>query len=390
MAPPCDANASLHPPAAVGAIEAGRPAATPAPVTLESLTPQSHADWTRYVHAHPDGSTFAGLDWKSAVEDVFGHRPFYLLARRDETVCGVLPMFLIRSRLGGRMLISVPYAVYGGPLCDDAEVRAAFVRGAERIAVGVGADTIDWRTHSRAACPVGGVTRLDPSNPDADNWADVPGYATFRRSLPDHPDDVADWLPRKARAAARRASEKHELTPVFGADKLSDVWALYSRSMRRLGSINYPLAFFESLCAAPHRHSVLLVTSNGVPVGGLVSFIHNTTAMPYFVGWDERCGIYGLNNFLYFTMMRHVVERGCRTFDFGRTRSNNQGSFRFKQLHGFKPTPLVYRRWTRPGRTPPDLSPSNPRYALARRVWPRLPLAITRPLGGWLARSIPG
>jgi len=125
-------------------------------------------------------------------------------------------------------------------------------------------------------------------------------------------------------------------------------------------------------------------------VGGLVSFLYRDTIMPYFVGVDERAAPPGLNNFLYMRSMQWGVENGYRVYDFGRTRVDNVGPFNFKRFFGFEPTPLEYQTWVAPGRTAPDLSPASPRWSAARRVWRTLPLTITRPLGGWLAKSIPG
>jgi hypothetical protein len=220
-------------------------------------------------------------------------------------------------------------------------------------------------------------------------------YVTFRKPLPDRVDHVCATLPRKARAAARQARECHKLRVEFGSEYLPAVWHLYSQSMRRLASPNYPLCFFKALVErspggeAP-GHLVQLVSREGQPVAGLVSFIYRGRLMPYFVGCDERFERYHPNNFLYLTAMERGVELGCQEFDFGRSRVDNPGSYAFKRNQGFQPAPLGYQYYVPEGGSVPDLYPTNPKVRLARRIWPRLPLAITRPLGAWLAKSIPG
>jgi len=84
------------------------------------------------------------------------------------------------------------------------------------------------------------------------------------------------------------------------------------------------------------------------------------------------------------------VKLGCRTFDFGRSRVDNTGAYNFKRFQGFEPTPLHYQYYVPRGGRVPDLNPGNRKLELAQRVWARLPLAVTRPLGAWLAKSIPG
>ena len=77
-------------------------------------------------------------------------------------------------------------------------------------------------------------------------------------------------------------------------------------------------------------------------------------------------------------------------FDFGRTSNDNAGCVNFKRHQGFEDQPLAYQAYVPPGGRDPQLNPSRMRYWLAGRVWRRLPLAVTRPLGAWVVKSIPG
>jgi predicted N-acyltransferase len=161
--------------------------------------------------------------------------------------------------------------------------------------------------------------------------------------------------------------------------------------MRRLGSINYPFEFFERIAdMTADGHWTLLVKRQGRPIAGLVTFLYQERVMPYFVGATDDAKRVNAANFIYLTTMERGVEEGYRVFDFGRSRMDNPGSFNFKRLHGFEPVPLGYQRYVASGTEAPNLSPSNPRYRLARSVWSRLPLCLTKRLGARLAKHIPG
>jgi len=84
------------------------------------------------------------------------------------------------------------------------------------------------------------------------------------------------------------------------------------------------------------------------------------------------------------------VAEGYRVFDFGRSRRDNEGSYNFKRFNGFEPHALGYQQYVPEGATPPDLSPSDAKYRFARQVWPKLPLFVTRSVGAYLAKQIPG
>lgn len=350
---------------------------TPAPdVTIRPPSDQAAwRAWARYAEHAPGGTLFHHPDWCETVADVFGHRPLHRLALRGEKIVGVLPLVEVRSVLAGRLLVSVPYGTYGGILGDDRPARRALADEALRLAEQARARVLELRSAS------GGVEEM----------ADDDRYVTFVRRLPLRVEELATYLPRKARAAVRQAQVREGLTVRHDAALLPTVWRLYARSMRRLASINYPYRFFESLADRLGRRAwVTVVWRDRRPVAGLLSLVFRDTVYPYLVGVDERVRCTGATNFIYFAVMERAVRAGLRRFDFGRSRKDNAGSFRFKKNQGFEPQTLGYQRYVPAGRTPADLTPGNPRFSLARRVWPRLPLALTKPLGAWLAKSIPG
>lgn len=331
--------------------------------------------WNDYITTHPDATLFHELGWKRAVERTFGHRPWYLYATRRQRIVGVLPMFQINSMVAGRLLVSLPYATCGGVVADDPQVAVALLSRGKALAARVGANSLELRS----------VCAADPELP-------IDGHhVCFEKTLPAGAAAVSAAMPRKARAAARRAAERHSLTVEVGPDLLPIVWQLYARSMRRLGSPNYPYRFFEELQGSMGRRCVChLVRHEARPVAGLLMFLFRNTLMPYFAGLDERDAIYGLNQYMYLRAMKWGVARGFRRFDFGRSRSSNRGACDFKRHCGFEPRPLQYQTYVVPGHKAPDLMPDSPRWTAARLVWKRLPLPITRPLGSWIARSIPG
>ncbi|HNQ23323.1 MAG TPA: FemAB family PEP-CTERM system-associated protein [Phycisphaerae bacterium] len=351
------------------------PSATRSVSHVELLAVAQEAAWDAYVSRHPDGTIFHTLAWRNAVRATFNHEHCYLAAWCGQTLVGVLPLTLIASRLTGRRLTSVPYAVAGGILADDADTAQALFRRARELAVEQRCTLLELRS-ARA-----GVAEL----PVLDR------YVGFQRILPTTPAEVLGWLPRKARAAARNARDKFGLTARFADEHLGTVWRLYACSMRRLGSINYPRRFFEELVArTPGQHWVSLIEWNGAPVAGLLTLLFRDTVLPYFVGVADAARVCHAANYVYLTLMERAVEYGYRVFDFGRTRRDNSGSYDFKRFHGFEPRPLQYQQYRPAGARATDWSPTNPRLQWGRRLWPRLPLCITRPLGAYLARHLPG
>lgn len=339
------------------------------------LSPTLRTSWDQYVSQHTLGTLFHTLAWHDAVHETFGHDSFYFVAQRGETIVGALPMFRVISRLAGRLLVSVPYAVGGGIIADDEEATDSLYQAALKIARRDRIDMIDFRSEQAVI----------PDLPVIDR------YAGFIRDLPSRVDEVMGLLPRKARAAARNARNKYNLKVSFSDDHLKKVWELYTISMRRLGSLSYPYLFFRRLIEhTPDQHWVSIVYKNEKPVAGLVTFLYKDRVMPYFFGSTSDATGCSAANYVYLTAMERGVEEGYRTFDFGRSRIDNTGSYGFKKNQGFEPRPLGYQCYVPEGCKTPNISPSNPKIQVARKIWSHLPLSFTKLAGAKLAKHLPG
>jgi hypothetical protein len=87
-------------------------------------------------------------------------------------------------------------------------------------------------------------------------------------------------------------------------------------------------------------------------------------------------------------MLAFAVERGFGTFDFGRS-TPNEGTFHFKRQWGAEPLELVWEYWTANGVPVPNVSPANPKFRAAIRMWQHLPVPLATALGPHIVRNIP-
>ncbi|MDY7009781.1 MAG: FemAB family XrtA/PEP-CTERM system-associated protein [Planctomycetota bacterium] len=333
----------------------------------------THAEaWRRYVHAHPSATVFHMEAWSRAVEKTYGHRPMHLTAWSAGRLVGVLPLFMVKSIFVGRVLVSIPYATYGGILADSDEAAKAILIAADELAGQTGAEYVELR--HRDANKLG--------------LPEIERYDTFRKTLPERPEDVLPSLPKKTRAAARKGLKA--LTVKTGPELLDPVYDLYSFTMRRLGSPNFKRRFFHELQDGYSEDCVCLVVKDGgEAVAGVISYVFRGEIVPYFSGSLPEGMHKNANNVMYLKLMEYAIERGLRRFDFNRTRRDNRGPHAFKRYHGFEPSALHYQVSLNKAKDLPNLSPSNRKYALAGRVWRKLPLWFTRSAGGRITKWIP-
>ncbi len=339
---------------------------------VRAATPTDRAAWDAFVLAHPLGTPFHLQGWLESVREALGHRCPALLAERAGRTVGVLPLVAVESRLVGRALIGTGFAVEGGPLAASAEVARALVAAAEDLA----------RTERFARLEL----RCPP--PERPGWCAVSGrHLSFRRALDPDPEVNFRALDRNQRTAVRKG---RRAGLVIGPDPgCRRFCPLYAASVHRLGTPVLPRAWFAALeRALGPGFEALVVRHEGRPVAGVVSFYFRDVVMPYYAGGLPEARSLAAHDFMYDALMRRaVVERGCRVFDFGRSKVGS-GHAEFKRHWGFEGEPVVYAHWSPAGRPPPDLDPRSPRNRLVVAAWRRLPRALADRLGPRLARLL--
>ena len=75
--------------------------------------------WDAYIHNANSSTFYHQIGWKKVVEKTYKHKPIYLIAKQNGEINGVLPLFLMKSMIFGKKLVSVPFAPYGGACADN-------------------------------------------------------------------------------------------------------------------------------------------------------------------------------------------------------------------------------------------------------------------------------
>jgi FemAB-related protein (PEP-CTERM system-associated) len=331
------------------------------------------AEWDAFVRASEEGTPFHLTAWRQVVEESFGHRPHYLMAKRAGAIEGVLPLFEVPRWLGGRSLISVPNGVYGGICAVTQDARLALLEAAEALGRRCHAAYLELRN-----CRDQGLAL--PS---------TELYATFCRAI--SPDEAQNFeaIPRKQRRMIKQGA-KHGLRAEIGRDHLDECYAIYAHSVRNLGSPVFPRTLFQAILKAFDKEcQILTVWHEGRVVAGVLTLFYQDRVLPYYGGALREAFQYAVNDFMYWELMRYASRGGYQIFDFGRSRVGT-GSYHFKRHWGFEPRPLCYQYLLLRARALPNLNPSNRRLRWAIRAWRRLPLGLANRLGPWLTRYIPG
>jgi FemAB-related protein (PEP-CTERM system-associated) len=338
------------------------------------VRPYAAADkprWDAFVARCPNATFFHLSGWKEIIENVFRHRTHYLVAERGQTVVGVLPLAHVRSRVFGHSLVSLPFCVYGGCAATEPAAIAKLHTRALELANELGTGHLELRN----------LESREPSWPRQDL------YFTFRKQI--LPDVEANMLaiPRKQRAMVRKGIKAGLVSEID--DSVDRFFALYADNVHRHGTPPFPKRYFSELkrVFGPNAEMLTVVDASRRPISGVVSFYFRDEVLPYYAGDLAEARDLAANDFKYWEVMRRACDRGCRVFDYGRSKRGT-GSFDFKKNWGFEAVPLSYEYALLKRAAIPQNNPLNPKYRLLIALWKCLPLSAANALGPHLSRHL--
>ena len=326
-----------------------------------------------FVTASDEGKICHLPAWSEMVARMMGHRTYYLVARKGDTVHGVLPLTHVRSMLFGNRMVSQAFSNYGGPLTDGPEALDALYRRAVELSRKNGCESIEFRNVE----PLEYKLRLRSDK------------ITMHLSLTEDPDELWRGFKAKVRNQVRKAEKSGMVAITGGLDLLDDFYRVYTARMRQLGTPCYSRNLIRGILKVlPKASRIFAVRLDDKIVGAGI-----TTRFRDFVEISLAATLTRFNslcpsNLLYWSILKHYCLDGAATFDFGHC-TVNSGPHRFKKQWGADEVKLNYQYWIRPGCELSILSPDSPSYRKRVAMWRRVPLWLTRLLGPVISGSLP-
>jgi FemAB-related protein (PEP-CTERM system-associated) len=329
------------------------------------------ARWDAFVSTCPQATFFHRAGWQAVLGRILRHETHFLYAEIDGRIVGVLPLARVKSLMFGHSLVGLPFAVYGGAVGTHPQAVEALERRAQELARHLGVDHLELRNVAQRHS----------------DWPLQDLYVTFRKGI--FPDDDANLLaiPRKQRAMVRKGIAnglRSELDD--GVDRF---FALYASNVHRHGTPGLPKRYFEALRHefGPDCDVQTVIGPDGRPLSSVLTFYFRDEVLPYYAGDDPMARGFAANDFKYWELMRRACQRGCKTFDYGRSKRGS-GSYAFKKNWGFEPQPLHYEYCLYRRDGVPQNNPANAKYKLLIEAWRRMPLPVANWLGPMLVRNL--
>jgi serine/alanine adding enzyme len=328
------------------------------------------AAWSDFVASSPSATISHQYGWRRIISEAYGHKTFYLTARRNNRLEGILPLIHIKSRLFGNVLSSMPFQDYGGIVANNEDAMKGLLDSALQLKKDCGAESIELR-HRELLFSSEGRVRQDK--------------ATLILDISAGPDALWKAFGPKVRNQVRKAQKSGLDTQCGGAELLEDFYCPFAANMRDLGSpVHHPRFFEKIFYEFGDNARVLLVRENRQAVGGLIALFHkNTIVVPWascFRQYFPKCP----NNLLYWEAIQYACSRGCTSFDFGRS-SIDSGTYNFKLQWGAVPVPL---HWQIISKASSGAVSESSSLRIASAVWKHIPVSLANALGPHLRKYL--
>jgi CelD/BcsL family acetyltransferase involved in cellulose biosynthesis len=300
-------------------------------VCLEIVDPVADPAWSELADRDPSATVFHQAAWSRLLREHFGYDVnAWIIRSVDGQIAAGLPVALVRGRVTGTRLISLPFSDACGPLRDpDADIEPAVVAAA----IATERDRVGLRLEVRAGL-------------DAPGGVVISRYARHLLALE---PDVEQVQRRFAKSQVKRGIAKAIREGVTIEAQRSELglrrfYALHLSTRRRQGVPTQPKRFILGFTRLFEQGLgfVLLARRGGRDIAGAV-FLTGGSTLTYKYGASRRSDLAARpNNLLFMEAIRWGCEHGMRTLDFGRTDLDNEGLLAFKRSWGAEEAPLAY------------------------------------------------
>ncbi|HVN87105.1 MAG TPA: GNAT family N-acetyltransferase [Candidatus Binatia bacterium] len=344
-------------------------------IRVETIDPLTDPRWSA-VESRPDATLYHSTAWARVIAETYAFPCRYSVALDHAEVVGGLPAFEIRGTWRGRRLVSLPFSDVGGPLGD------AFACHALIDAVLRDAHANRWRTVELRG-PVGAGT---PANFTESLRAD-----NFTLSLNPPLCDLARGLADSVKWGRKRALREGVVVARSSTvEALRDFYRLHQLTRRKLGVPVQAWDFFVRIAEEFFDRGAGFVVDarhSGAVIASAVFLRHGSCLYYKFSASDPQRLAPQPNSLLLWHAIEWAKAEGLTQLDLGKTVRENAGLARFKRSYGAQPTPLPHYYFPCVAGVAAE-SEDSVRLRAVRAVWRRLPLPVTRVIGGFVYRAL--
>ncbi len=345
---------------------------------IARIDPRSDRRWQIFVENRPGAGIFHTSAWLEALRRTYGYEPVvYAATDRGKGIVNGIPFCLIRSRLTGRRLVSVPFSDHCQPLASPEELHE-LLSAVKDDAREINCKYVETRPLIPYEPRMTGAAELTKSHDAVIHRLDL------RRSRDDvfrgfHKDCIQRKISRSEREQLRYEEGRSE-------ELLQKFYRLLLLTRRRHQLPPQPLLWFRNLIGCLGEKLKIRVASSkdGIPAASIITLSFNDVVTYKYGCSDPRFNALGGMVFLMWRTVQEALNEGAAELDLGRSDHDTPGLIAFKDHWGALRSRLTYYR--HPARA--GVSANGFFMAAGRRLLAAIPDSLFTTLGGLLYRHV--
>ncbi|MFQ6040969.1 MAG: lipid II:glycine glycyltransferase FemX [Candidatus Poribacteria bacterium] len=298
---------------------------------LKKISASEFAQWDEVVSRCPYSSAFHSSQWMMALEKSFKQlKSQTFLIESENSLVGAFPCMVFQPMPFSRMLLSMPWNLFGGPLIVG-DITIDFTAMIESIDTQL-SELVDEQRICETA-----IT-LSPHHPEEIEAAlSRAGYEKraelFTHLLKTNSDYEVIWQAynKRVRGAVRKAGKTGVIVRDSDSEEdLTGFYKIYLASMKRLSGTPKPFSLLRTLQLSPIAKLAVAERENTIIAGLLYLFFNKTVTL--WCGASRREFLeYRPNNAIFHHIIRWACEQGYEWVDFGASPPENSGLIAFKE-----------------------------------------------------------
>ena len=344
-------------------------------ITVQELDQARTTAWDDFVRHAPGGLPLHLSGWRQVMQETYGYQTRYLMAQTAEKILGVLPLFIVPSRLTGKRMMTMP----GGLCAANGETALQLLDHAAQIAAGEGLSS---------------VVLHDSREIWSQEWQAESDHVFWLLPLPDTEEALWSQLDGNIRRQVRKARKNGLRAEVDRSGVLlPPFYEMFSRFTHQVGTPVFGYQFLENIIKTfPESFNIALVWHEETAVAGYYQlemcdkmYGMRGAALPETL--KLRSAYLALGE-----IMSDAIDNGISYLDMGRSPAGSNAS-KFKGQWGGQSAP-IYQLTRRENGTREEDSVTNQvqsdqRFQMFIQLWPKLPYSVSTRLGPKLRWHIP-
>jgi len=345
------------------------------PNEVKVIDPLGDARWDSFVTNHPAGTVYQHSCWMRVITVTYKHiRPLCFVIEDDSgNIRSAIPCLIVKSKLTGTRIVSLPFSSYCDPLVDNSEDFTKLLDCIIDELKKISGSYYELRIFKRL--DVVKDDRLKPHNYHKIHILDiVDGFEKVKRRF--HKDCIVRSVKKAIRCGVtvKQACSEQDLK-VF--------YSVHARARKQQGFPIQPYRFFKNMWEIlypPGYFMLLLAEQNEKPIAGVVLFkFKDTVSFEHGASMAKYLAVRP-NHIALWTAIEMACSQGYRYFDFGKTPIDNKGLLDFKRRWGADMYDVPYFYYPEI-KGAMSLEQSGLKYRLFRSVQRCMPLSLAKTMG---------